>query len=548
MDYNNKKIIIYGKNRYQRDFQYIFNHLEVSYYIDDIVQQQVLPISALRTENFKEIFIIICKPRQEQSGAIEKLQEEQLKQNINFCLADDLFCELDYDINKMVAGKKVVVWGTGAVAKEFCDNYKKNYDDITIDFFIDSDINKKGKLFFGKEVLHIDDIDDWNSYYIIIAIADYKAIEINKVIEDKGFQNNYIQASRLLSEKPSERLKKTIYDTNQYQIGKCSKINDLRVLENGNICPCGSVNGYIMGNVFLDKPIDIWNSIYERIYRLSLLNRTHTFCDGNKCPYLVNRKQIERKLEETSIYDEFSEQPYLLLLELDRSCNIMCTSCRDSILIEENDRLESLCKHIINSYLNCSDRLVLTGNGEIFASKYGKRILQSAECIKRKHISILTNGLAFNNHNWNLYLSSYQLVDVSVSIDAASEETYLKIRRKSNWKILNKNLEFIHKLKSEGKVGFFQINFVVQKDNVHEMGDFVRLGKMLKTDRVLFNLLENWKYTDEEFEKKSIMNENFLIKGEYKKFFSDVILNDNDIDYTNIAQAIGKNAKDAYMY
>ena len=548
MQYNNKKIIIYGKNRYQRDFQYIFNHLGVSYYIDDDAREEVAPINSLQNENPDDIFVIVCKAKNEQEVAFKKLEAKGLVHSINYCLADELFQEFDYNIEQEIADRKIAVWGTGSIAKEFYDNYKKNYEGLNIDLFIDSDISKSGKAFYDKKIVHINDINDWNSYYIIIAIADYKSEEINRIIDEKGIRNNSIQASRLLMGKPSELLKRTIYDTNQYKDTKCSKINDMRILKNGSICPCCSANGFIMGNVFLDKPEDVWESIYEKIFRLSILNETYTFCDGNKCQFLVNRIVDNKKAKEIVLLDNRPKQPYIILFEMDGSCNIMCSSCRDNIIIEESEFYECLCNKIIDKYLDCSERIIFTGNGEALASKYGKRILQSEKCMKRQHISILTNGFAFNNYNWNKYFSSYQFVDVSVSIDAASEETYLKLRRKSNWNILNDNLQFIKKLKSERKIGFFQINFVVQKSNVHEMDDFVRMGKKYNVDRVLFNWLENWNYTQEEFANNSIMDEKNLIKDEYKHYFLDVILSDEIVDFTNIAQAIGKNAKNAYMY
>jgi Predicted Fe-S oxidoreductases len=548
MQFDNKKIIIYGKNRYQRDFQYIFPDLNIAYYIDDKEQEGTCPITTLNNELSNGVFVIICKSKEEQSLAIQSLQANSLQYGDDFCIMDDLFTELDFNIERAAKGKKIVVWGTGFRSKQFCESYHKNYENLVIDFFIDSDPEKCKSLFYDKEVVYIDSITDWNSYFVIIAIADENRDELNKIIAEKGFQNNCVPASLLLREKPSSLLFRTIYDVTQYEIAKCPKIDDIRILWDGNVCPCGSSQSIVLGNIFIDKPEEIWNSVYVKIYRLSMLNRTHTFCEGHRCPHLVNRKVNSNEANEFKLVDNFPKQPYLLLLDLEGSCNIMCTSCRDSIIVRESAFYDRFCDSIIENYLDCSDRLIFAGNSEVFVSKYGKRILKSVECIKRQHVSLLTNGLAFNRYNWNEYLEPYKMVDVSVSIDAATEETYLKIRRKSNWIFINENLKMIQELKAAGRIGFFQINFVVQKMNVHEMADFVRMGKKYQVDRVLFNMLENWKFSPEEFREESIMDENNNIKEEYKKYFEDEILFDSIVDLTNIAQAFGKHAKDAYMY
>ena len=552
MDYRNKKIIIYGNNRYQREFQNIYDDLKVEYYVDDDLSVGVNSLDTILYENPDDTFVIICKPIAEHENAIKNLTSRKLIQQKNFCLADDLFVELDIDLSMEIAGRKVVVWGTGSMAKEFYNHYKTNYPSLHIDFFVDSDPNKCGQLFYDKRIESFSHINDWSDYYVIVAIADYKYDEINKVIKEKGVTNKFISASLLLLEKPSTLLMKTFYDTNLYPEIQCSKLNDLRILKDGNICPCCMASNYIMGNVFINMPEEIWSSIYEKIFRLSLVNKTFSFCDRARCPLLVNRQEIaieERNREKDELtMNPMPDRPYLLLLELDSSCNIMCTSCRDSIIIEENDFYDALSKTIIDHYLDCSERLILTGNGEVLVSKYGKRILASDLCKRRKKISILTNGLVFNRYHWEQYFSAYDIVDVSVSMDAACEETYERIRRKSNWRILNDNLAFIKQLKLDGKIGYFQINFVVQKNNVHEMADFVRLGKKYGVDRVLFSMLENWNYSEEEYARNSVFDKNSLIKEEYQSYFEHEILEDPIIDFTNIAQAVNKYAKNAYMY
>jgi len=47
-------------------------------------------------------------------------------------------------------------------------------------------------------------------------------------------------------------------------------------------------------------------------------------------------------------------------------------------------------------------------------------------------------------------------------------------------------------LHDQGKIRNFKINFVVQRDNYHEMPEFVKLGKSLGVDTVEFLRMNNF--------------------------------------------------------
>ena len=97
---------------------------------------------------------------------------------------------------------------------------------------------------------------------------------------------------------------------------------------------------------------------------------------------------------------------------------------------------------------------------------------------------------------------------LTVSIDAATRETYEKVRRGGNFDVLRKNMEFASKLRKDGNLSYFRINFVVQSENYKEMIDFVEWGVELGVDEVFFSKVLNWgTYTSEEFKEISMMEE-----------------------------------------
>jgi wyosine [tRNA(Phe)-imidazoG37] synthetase (radical SAM superfamily) len=69
---------------------------------------------------------------------------------------------------------------------------------------------------------------------------------------------------------------------------------------------------------------------------------------------------------------------------------------------------------------------------------------------------------------------------LSVSIDAASKETYERLRRGGDFEKLKRNLEFFSKLKSEGSIYKLKLNFLVQTANFREIEAFY--DSMLKYD------------------------------------------------------------------
>ena len=94
---------------------------------------------------------------------------------------------------------------------------------------------------------------------------------------------------------------------------------------------------------------------------------------------------------------------------------------------------------------------------------------------------------------------------ISISIDAANENTYRLNRRGGNFKILLENLEFIKKLRNSEDIKQFYLLFVVQKNNYKEMTIFVELGKKFNCDNAAFSKIRNWgTYTKKEYSEIAV--------------------------------------------
>jgi wyosine [tRNA(Phe)-imidazoG37] synthetase (radical SAM superfamily) len=75
---------------------------------------------------------------------------------------------------------------------------------------------------------------------------------------------------------------------------------------------------------------------------------------------------------------------------------------------------------------------------------------------------------------------------ISVSIDAASKETYESIRRGARWETLVENMEMLSAMRRNGELTQLMVTFVVMKRNLHEMIPFIGQARSWHCDKIEF--------------------------------------------------------------
>ena len=94
---------------------------------------------------------------------------------------------------------------------------------------------------------------------------------------------------------------------------------------------------------------------------------------------------------------------------------------------------------------------------KFFLSSAYKEIYLNKKCNPR-YIRLLSNGLLFNQTNWEKFIDNKTgYIMLTVSIDAATKETYEKIRRSGNFDILKQNMQFASKLRKAGQLKYFRM-------------------------------------------------------------------------------------------
>jgi len=195
---------------------------------------------------------------------------------------------------------------------------------------------------------------------------------------------------------------------------------------------------------------------------------------------------------------------------------------------ERQQRLDRMLHEFILPFLVDAKRLILSGDGDPFASRHYRNVLRETADNTSLRIALHTNAVLCDERAWIDCRLQGRVDSVEVSIDAASPEIYAIVRRRGDFARLRRNLEFIAKMHADGEVREFQINFVVQTLNFHEMPEFVRLGQSLGVNQILFTAIEPWGrgMTDEQFQRAQVWRNDHPLRSALSDVLRDPILSD----------------------
>ena len=538
-DFDNKKIYVYGIGRRQKTFEYVFDSLRVEGYIDDAYLGDTWMGKPLWTSGqfvddiySEDSVAVICNGNKDVFS--QAMKKSQITAEKNIFLAAELFFLLDTPRQREIHEKRmpVVLWGTGNVAKDFMNLMSDYYD---VKFFLDNNENKSS--FCDLAVKHpariaIEELQD---KLIIIAVASWT--EIAEQLREMGVsEDNYINSQAMTA--PSVLMEKVFGDDNFYALECYSMLNDLDVGACG-LCSncCATFLKARIGELLTNEFSDIWGTTIHKILCVSSLNHSFTFCISDLCPALLNKQPVRYKENyDESSYPSISSHPNVVNVAIDNTCNLYCESCRRAIMVANKEReqkeIETLSKKLLADVLPYVDFITMAGNGEVFLSKSYENLFSADESKHAKYFQILSNGTLFTENKWSK-LTDGRTSDIlfCVSIDAATEETYKILRRGGNFAQLLKALSLVGELRKQGKIKYFRMNFVVQRQNYLQMPKFVAMAKKFNADRVLFTRILNWgTYTNDEYNKRSMVDKDGNPLPELAKVLNDSLCQDSIVD------------------
>lgn len=507
-----KKIRYYieWKGRYSRDFAYAMDGLLlIAGYVnleekENNTQKKIYSLSDLKKQKKGSYKLIICRnPKECREEMIEKYG---IRYKEDWEYAEDMLYLLDQaQFELYLKGKKLILWGAGQATRDLLQKYPF----IKPAYLVDKDEKKQETYLLGNPIFSIKYLTQETlgmSFLLVTAPYD----EVRPVLEDMRWKEGEDFAdAAIFRTPPSELMRKVLYAPTQTDWQCRNPFEHVRITSAGEYtyCYCADHAQVQMGKIQCLSMDDYQRSSLLRIVRLSVINGTYVFCDPNYCSILrkcLDKGRHERDYRYSVLRIE--TLPLVTDINIDESCNLYCASCRKERFFCRNVQKQRLTEMVKEQVLPKSEILFIAGNGEVFASDYYRQILYAEQYKRLKGIIVLSNGNICRKEIWEHITRLVNgNVFVSFSIDAATQETYQKLRRGGDFRRVEEHICYLAQLKEAGKIKKIALNFVIQKENYQELEEFVLWGMDLGADYFNFTFLENWGlWTEEEFRDKCL--------------------------------------------
>ena len=173
------------------------------------------------------------------------------------------------------------------------------------------------------------------------------------------------------------------------------------------------------------------------------------------------------------ILNRLAPYPSFLEVEVTTRCNLRCSICEHTYWDEpgKDMSLEEF-KFIVDQFPNLK-WIGLTGIGESFLNP---NFMEMLWYVRNKGILVeLYDTMYFVDDRWAKALVGMGLTRLFISLDAATGETYQKIRVGSDWRRVTSNIATLLDIKGSAKSKYPHIgfHFIVTKDNMHEMPQYI---------------------------------------------------------------------------
>jgi len=224
----------------------------------------------------------------------------------------------------------------------------------------------------------------------------------------------------------------------------------------------------------------VWNSNTALALQADIDSGVYTHCAVDRCGVL---------------YNNIIQDPYLISINVDESCNLRCPSCRrDNIMLSfgpEYERKLAEVNHIVDLLEQFEEpaHIVMSGNGDPLASAIMRPLIHRFCPRDNQTIRLFTNGLLMKKQLANSTIIDH-ITQYFISIDAGSKQVYERVRLGGKWEQLIDNLKFLQPIASSNQAEVL-LKFVLQKDNYNDMRNFAELCIAMGFQGVI-NRLEDW--------------------------------------------------------
>lgn len=174
-------------------------------------------------------------------------------------------------------------------------------------------------------------------------------------------------------------------------------------------------------------------------------------------------------------------------------CNLNCKMCGSKGLLtrfklKKVTKLNNNSLSDIISYFPFLENLTLSG-GEPLLYRECKSIVKKIKKYSNVNLKIITNGNLINEF-WLDQFCNIPFQNISISMDAATNKTYQRIRKNGNFEKVIHSIKRINEMKN-GNSPALNLSFVAMRMNLHEMNDFMELAHKLNISQVSYQAIGN---------------------------------------------------------
>lgn len=176
--------------------------------------------------------------------------------------------------------------------------------------------------------------------------------------------------------------------------------------------------------------------------------------------------------------------PPIITLETTSRCNLRCVMCPHALgAVRRPKHLSDELAEMVQRFVARATDVQLHGIGEPTLSPAFWRLLPALPPPQACRSSINTNLTQLDDERMNGLLNS-NLKVVNVSLDAATEATYRKIRGFSFDHVLGNIERLLARRRERGQsYPLVHINMTLMRSNIEEVVDFIRLAARLGVDQ-----------------------------------------------------------------
>ena len=287
---------------------------------------------------------------------------------------------------------------------------------------------------------------------------------------------------------------------------------------------------YIIGNILENSFEEIWKGEKHLAFIKQFEEQKFEFCDLSICP--LKTTYSDEEFEEN--YNRYiNKRRKLLRINYDCSCNLTCIFCRDKALIDDEPQLDKMHQAMLKMLPMLNEQnftLSINGVGEVFTSKRQMELIKEiSKTYPDIKISIITNGVLASEEKIKSLGLEDRLEGVEVSVHAYDKKTYDKLARGGNFEQVKKNLQYISKLKKEGKIVDFFMNFAVNSENYKEMEKFAKWAIELGARPNFLPLVKLEPVSDERYKELNVADESHPKYNDFVRMLKNPFFKSDDI-------------------